>query len=182
MSRVALLLAALLALGTLTSGADARPRKPQRKLRGHAMTSLVRLPGALAVLTRPAAPAVPAAPAAPVAEDPSAPPLPPPPPAPTGSGRSLQVTTDDADPDALRLVLSRTTVLAGSVRITFNNAFAQDPHNLVLEGPGDTVVFAEVPKGEVAVRSAPLAAGAWKLYCGLEGHEARGMVARLTVA
>ena len=178
MSRVALLLAALLALGCLAGAADARPRKPPRKLRGHAAASVAGLPGALTALTRPAAPG---APAAPEAGAPEAPPLPPPPPPPTGSGRSLQVTTDDADPDAMRLVLSRTTVLAGSVRITFNNAFAQDPHNLVLDGPGEPVVFDELPKGEVAIRSAPLSAGAWKVYCALAGHEASGMTAQLTV-
>jgi hypothetical protein len=178
-SRIALLLAALLALGCLAGAADARPRKP-RKVRGHAAAFAAVLPGAPAAITRPGGTATtPGAPATPGTE---APPLPPPPPPPTGTGRSVQVTTDDADPDAMRLVLSRTTVLAGSVKVTFNNAFAQDPHNLVLEGPGDVVVFPELPKGEVAVRTAPLAAGAWKLSCGLEGHEARGMVARLTVA
>jgi hypothetical protein len=178
-SRIALLLAALLALGCLAGAADARPRKP-RKVRGHASAVAAVLPGAPAAITRPGEAAVtPGGPATPGTE---APPLPPPPPPPTGTGRSVQVTTDDADPDAMRLVLSRTTVLAGSVKVTFNNAFAQDPHNLVLEGPGDAVIFPELPKGEVAVRTAPLAAGTWKLSCGLEGHEARGMVAQLTVA
>jgi plastocyanin len=113
---------------------------------------------------------------------PPPPPLPPPPPPPSGSGRSVQATSGDADPDALKLLLSRTTVLAGTVKVTFNNAFAQDPHNLVLEGPGEAVVFDELPPGDVAVRSAPLAAGTWTVYCALEGHEARGMRARLTVA
>ena len=68
------------------------------------------------------------------------------------------------------------------MKITFNNAFAQDPHNLVLEGPGEPVIFDELPEGEVAARSPKLAKGTWKVYCALEGHEAKGMRATLTVA
>ena len=73
-------------------------------------------------------------------------------------------------------------MLPGTVKVTFNNAWAQDPHNLVLEGPGEPVVFDELPKGEVAARSVPLAAGTWTLYCGLDGHRERGMQATLIVA
>jgi hypothetical protein len=182
--RVAVLLAALLALACAAGAADAKPRKKHRKVRGHVAGKVVRLPGALTAFPRPAAPGAPA-PATPTTPgrttDPP-PPLPPAPPPPSGSGRSLQVTSDDADPGAMRLVLSRTTVLAGTVKITFNNAFAQDPHNLVLEGPGAPVLFDELPKGEVAVRSAQLAKGAWTVYCALEEHEARGMRATLKVA
>jgi len=181
----ALLLAALLALACAVGAADAKPRKKHRKLRGHVTAAkVVGLPGAYKGPRRPAAPPRPGAPSAPgtptAPADP--PPLPPPPPPPAGSGRSLQVTSDDADPDAMKLVLSRTTVLAGTVKITFNNAFAQDPHNLVLEGPGEPVVFDELPRGEVAVRSPRLAKGTWKVYCALEGHEAKGMRATLAVA
>jgi len=44
------------------------------------------------------------------------------------------------------------------------------------------VVFDELPEGEVAVRSPKLAKGTWKVYCALEGHEAKGMRATLAVA
>ena len=184
MRRAALLAVALLALACAAGAADARPRAKHRKLRGQVAAFRVKLPRGLTAFPWPGAtPAVPAEPALPgTGHDADPPPLPPAPPPPSGSGRSVQVTTDDADPDALKLLLSRTTVLAGTVKITFNNAFAQDPHNLVLEGPGDAVVFAELPAGEVAVRSPTLAAGTWKAYCALEGHEARGMLAQLTVA
>ena len=183
----ALLLAALLALACAVGAADAKPRKKHRKLRGHVTAArVVKLPGAYTgprrptTPPRPGVPSTPGTPTTPGGSDP--PPLPPPPPPPSGSGRSLQVTSDDADPDAMKLVLSRTAVLAGTVKITFNNAFAQDPHNVVLEGPGEPVVFDELPKGEVAVRSPKLAKGTWKVYCALEGHEAKGMRATLTVA
>jgi len=182
--RVALLLVALLALACAAGPADARPRTKHRKLRGQVAAFRVKLPRGLAAFQSPgAAPGAPAQPAVPgTADDADPPPLPPAPPPPSGCGRSVQVTADDADPGAFKLLLSRTTVLAGTVKITFNNAFAQDPHNLVLEGPGEAVVFDELPEGEVAVRSPTLAAGTWKVYCALEGHEALGMIARLTVA
>ena len=185
MKPAALLLAALVVLACAVGAADAKPRKQHRKLRGKAIAAKVaRVPGAHTtwryvpprIAQRPTTPG-------PGGSDPGdPPPLPPPPPPPSGSGRSLQVTSDDADLDAMKLVLSRTTVLAGTVKITFNNAFAQDPHNLVLEGPGDPMIFDEVPEGEVAVRSAKLAKGTWQVYCALEGHEAAGMRATLTVA
>ena len=185
MRRAALLVAALLALGCAVGAADAKPRKKHRKLRGKAVAAkVVRLPGALTTFRYfpPGTPQRPTAPGPGGGDPDDPPPLPPPPPPPSGSGRAVQVTSDDADPDALRLVLSRTTVLAGTVKITFNNAFAQDPHNLVLEGPGEPVIFDELPEGEVAARSPKLAKGTWKVYCALEGHEAKGMRATLTVA
>ena len=187
MRRVALLLVAALALASVAGAADALPRKKHRK-RGHAVVTAKWLPRKSGRQrpqltpsrpgTTPSAPSAPSTPSAPVADPP---PLPPAPPPPTGSGRAVQVTTDDADPDALRPTLSRMSVLEGSVKIMFNNAWAQDPHNLVLEGPGDAVVFDELPKGEVTSRSVPLAAGSWTLYCGLDGHRERGMRAKLTV-
>ena len=177
MRRAALLLAALLALACAVGAADAEPRKKHRKLRGKAVAAkVVRLPGALTTIRYFAAgaPERPAAPGPGGGDPDDPPPLPPPPPPPSGSGRAVQVTSDDADPDALRLVLSRTTVLAGTVKMTFNNAFAQDPHNLVLEGPGEPVIFDELPKGEVAVRSVQLAKGTWKVYCGARGPRGQG--------
>ena len=185
MRRTALLLAALVALACAVGAADAKPRKKHRKLRGKAVAAkVVRLPGALTTwrYVPPGTSRRPTAPAPGGSGPGDPPPLPPAPPPPPGSGRSLQVTSDDADPEALRLVLSRTTVLAGTVKITFNNAFAQDPHNLVLEGPGEPVIFDELPEGEVAVRSPKLAKGTWKVYCALEGHEAKGMRATLSVS
>ena len=184
MKRVALLLIAALALACAAGAADARPRKKHRKrARAVAVARWLPGPGASipwAVRPGPGGPSTPAAPG--TGEPAPPPPLPPAPPPPAGTGRSVQATTDDADPEALRLTLSRTTVLAGTVKVTFNNAWAQDPHNLVLEGPGEPVVLDELPAGEVAVRSVPLAAGTWTLYCGLDGHRERGMRAKLTVA
>ena len=53
-----------------------------------------------------------------------------------GSGRSVQARSDDRDPDALRLDPLADDRARRDVKVEFNNAFAQDPHNLLVEGPG----------------------------------------------
>ena len=185
MRRLALLLAVLAALG-VPAAADARPRKP---LRGHVKRMR---PGMARVAVAPlrsvgASTLVPAAtaPAPAPATAPAADPPPVAPPLPGASGRSLQVRTFDDDPDVLRLVLSRTTVLAGDVRVELNNSAAQDEHDLVLEPVGHvgtTHAFEPLAKGAVLTRTFALNAGSWVLYCGLLDHRARGMEAALAVA
>jgi plastocyanin len=95
------------------------------------------------------------------------------------------VRADDSDLDHLKLVLARTSVTTGKVKVEFNNGTAQDPHNLVLEpidAAGEPKVFGELEKGEVATKTVTLGTGTWKVYCALLDHEARGMTATLTVA
>jgi hypothetical protein len=139
-----------------------------------------------AVVARPDRPA----PAAPVDAPPGGPvvvapaPTPPPPPVVPENPRAVSVRGVDSDPAHPRLVLSRTSVLSGTVRIEFSLRTAQDPHNLVLEpaAGGAPVVFDPLAPGAVKSRSETLAPGRWVLYCALSDHRARGMEATLTVA
>jgi hypothetical protein len=82
------------------------------------------------------------------------------------------------------LQLSKAAVSAGNVRVEFNLARAEDPHNLWLvreDGGGSPYVFDEEPSGAVVARTLALTRGRWKLFCSLNGHEAAGMRATLTV-
>jgi hypothetical protein len=161
----------------------ARGRRAKRALRGRAGAVRLGLPpgaGFAPPLPKPAAPGGGGAP------DPSgpageAPPPPPPPAPPAGSGRSVQARTDDRDPDHLKLILSRTTVLAGDVKVEFNNAFAEDPHDLVVERASASYAFSELQPGDVERRTVALDAGEWRLRCTIPTHAERGMTAALTV-
>jgi uncharacterized cupredoxin-like copper-binding protein len=96
----------------------------------------------------------------------------------------VQARTDDREPDHLKLILSRTTVLAGEVKVEFNNAFAEDPHDLLVEragGSGASYAFPELGAGEVDRRTVALDAGEWRLRCTIPTHAERGMKAALTV-
>jgi plastocyanin len=114
----------------------------------------------------------------------NSPPPPPPPPAPTGNPHFLAVATDDSDASHWYLTPSRASVQAGSVTVEFNNATAQDPHDLhfkQLSGGTGAFGLAEADTGEVATHVVSLSAGTWKLYCGIAGHEAQGMKAQISV-
>ena len=110
-----------------------------------------------------------------------APPPPPPPPPPPEDPRYLQVVARDSG-SAWSLQPSRSALLSGSVSVEFNNRFAEDPHDLKLRHDGTTYAFPTVASGDARTESHPLAAGVWKLWCSLPGHEAKGMVAYVTVA
>ena len=74
---------------------------------------------------------------------------------------------------------------AGNVRVEFNLARAEDPHNLFLvrsDGTGPAYSFDESPSGAVLAKTFPLTSGRWTLFCALPGHEAAGMRTSLTVA
>ena len=80
--------------------------------------------------------------------------------------------------------LSKSTVAAGDVKVEFNLAAAQDPHNLFLvreDGTGSAYAFGESGPGDVTTKTVPLTAGRWILLCSLTGHEAAGMRSTLTV-
>ena len=110
---------------------------------------------------------------------PAPPPLPPPP---ADDPRFVQVTSGDSDPDALTLTLSRTSVLAGSVGVEFNNKYAEDPHDLRIKRGATVYAFDEVAAGAAATKQVDLVPGTWKLWCNIANHEQRGMVAQITVA
>ena len=109
------------------------------------------------------------------------PPPPPPPPPPREDPRYLQVVARDSG-SVWALQPSRSTLLSGSVSVEFNNRFAEDPHDLKLRHDGTTFAFPTVGSGDARTESHVLAAGSWKLWCSLPGHEAKGMVAYVTVA
>jgi hypothetical protein len=82
------------------------------------------------------------------------------------------------------LNLSKGTVLSGPVRVEFNNAFAEDPHDLHLarrDGTGPSYAFGTLKAGAIEAKTLDLSAGAWQLFCALPEHASRGMTARLTV-
>jgi hypothetical protein len=75
-------------------------------------------------------------------------------------------------------------VLSGPVRVEFNNAFAEDPHDLHLvrqDGTGPSYAFGTLEAGGIEARTLDLSAGAWQLFCALPEHASRGMTARLSV-
>jgi plastocyanin len=81
------------------------------------------------------------------------------------------------------LVLSRTTLAAGPAIVELQN-FGEDAHNLRLERIDGTGAPLSVPLAESGERksaSGTLAAGTYKVYCALPGHDAQGMHATLEV-
>jgi hypothetical protein len=111
-----------------------------------------------------------------------APPPPPPPPPPPDDPRYLQVVARDSDPDHWELQVSRSTLLSGSVEVEFNNRYAEDPHDLWIRRGTTTYRFDRVENGAAASQRLALAAGGWKLWCDIPGHEQLGMVTHVTVA
>ena len=98
---------------------------------------------------------------------------------PPSNPRALQVISGE-----FFLNLSKAEVLAGDVRVEFNNAYAEDPHDLHLirkNGDGDSYTFGELQSGEVEAKTLNLKAGTWQLFCALPEHAERGMSANLKV-
>jgi hypothetical protein len=82
------------------------------------------------------------------------------------------------------LVLSRTTLPAGPALVQLQNR-GEDAHNLRIERLDGSATPLDVPlaeAGEVQSGGGTLAAGSYKVYCALPGHDAAGMHARLTVS
>ena len=75
-------------------------------------------------------------------------------------------------------------MLSGPVRVEFNNAFAEDPHDLHLarqDGTGPSYAFGTLAAGGIEAKTLNLSAGAWQLFCALPEHASRGMTAKLNV-
>jgi hypothetical protein len=97
----------------------------------------------------------------------------------------------DDNPHAVQVVsgefylnLSKASVLSGPVRVEFNNAFAEDPHDLHLarqDGTGPSYAFGTLKAGAIEAKTLDLSAGAWQLFCALPEHASHGMTAKLTV-
>ena len=115
----------------------------------------------------------------------------PPPDTPSPDDPDFTVPPPDDNPHALQVVsgelhlnLSKATVLSGPVRVEFNNAFAEDPHDLHLarqDGTGPSYAFGTLEAGGIEAKTLNLSAGAWQLFCALPEHASRGMTARLSV-
>lgn len=100
---------------------------------------------------------------------------------------------EEPEPQASRLsvkaveysyTLSRPEVSAGETIVELNNQ-GEDPHNLVLEYEGSADPSLEIPATpSVSQASAgfTLSPGAYRLYCSLYKHEAKGMEATLIVS
>jgi hypothetical protein len=123
----------------------------------------------------PAAPAAPASPGptAPTAPDDPGPTLPD---DPSGGGRSVQVQSGE-----FYLRLSRSSVLAGDVRVEFDNSRGEDPHDLKLYRGSTIYSFDEQPSGGITAKTLHLSTGTWQLFCALPEHAERGMKATLSV-
>jgi hypothetical protein len=120
----------------------------------------------------------------PTTSSPSATPTPEPPtdytaPPPDSNPRALQVISGE-----FFLNLSKGAVLSGPVRVEFNNAYAEDPHDLHLvreDGSGTSYAFGTLDSGGIEARTLDLSKGIWQLFCALPQHASRGMTAKLTV-
>lgn len=179
MRALVLVMAAVLAL---PPGADAKRGKKQRRgvmvarvTRGKAVLPPVfGAPLRVPVVAPPPAPVPPATPV----EIPTATPAPAPAPGsevPADNPRSVSVRSTE-----FRFSLSQPSVLAGDVRIQFDNSRAEDPHSLSYDGPAGGA-FAQVGAGAVVRYTVALTAGTYRLYCPLPEHEALGMKATLSV-
>ena len=116
----------------------------------------------------------------------------PPPDTPAPDDPDFTVPPPDDNPHALQVVsgefylnLSKGTVLSGPVRVEFNNAFAEDPHDLHLarqDGTGASYAFGTLKAGGIEAKTLNLSTGAWQLFCALPEHASRGMTAKLNVS
>jgi plastocyanin len=117
----------------------------------------------------PATPAVPSAPEAPAAA----------PTQPAAVASTVGVGAYDLGSFVLRL--TRLSVPAGALTVYFRNHDVSE-HNLWIDGPGlasALLVSGAVGEGATASKNLTVAAGSWRLFCSLPGHEA--MSATLTV-
>ena len=107
----------------------------------------------------------------------------PPPDTPTPDDPDYTAPPPDDNPHALQVVsgefylnLSKSTVLSGPVRVEFNNAFAEDPHDLHLarqDGTGPSYAFGTLKAGGLEAKTLNLSAGAWQLFCALPARLTR---------
>jgi plastocyanin len=182
---------ALVAALALVPAADARKHHRKRhRLQGRVVATQAKAPKSWSRVRAPA-PAAPAPvatpeapPEAPVEPGPAATPTPEPTPTPTpGSSlpppnpRSVSVGSVE-----YAFTLSQRSVLAGDVRVEFDNTRAEDPHQLAIDGPDpDYWSFDEEPPGSVTRHTIRLRPGSYVLFCPILDHEARGMRATLHV-
>jgi plastocyanin len=85
--------------------------------------------------------------------------------------------------EEFKLTLSRTSLSAGDAIVELQN-FGEDPHDLRIAPAGAPLLasFPEIDPGTRHKERITFAAGSYKLFCSLPGHESLGMRATLTVA
>ena len=153
----ALVAAALLAV----PAADAKKRRHQPRPRTLFPSMVFRLPPAPPSGASTSEPAPPAGEPAPA---PSAPPAP------------LLPRRTAVDLDEFYVRPARRTLGSGAVELNVTN-FGEDPHDLTIDGHAQVLLA----PGESAQLALTLAAGSYRLYCSLEGHEQLGMTTQLLV-
>jgi uncharacterized cupredoxin-like copper-binding protein len=79
-----------------------------------------------------------------------------------------------------KIALPTTQLKAGKVTFDVKNA-GQIEHDLVVTGNGTTKGTPLIPGGQSKTLEVTLTAGQYKLFCSVPGHEAAGMLARITV-
>jgi hypothetical protein len=84
--------------------------------------------------------------------------------------------------EEFKLTLSRTSLASGDALVELQN-FGEDPHDLRIAPAGAPLLasFPEIDPGTRHKERVSFAAGSYKLFCSVEGHEALGMRAALTV-
>ncbi len=127
----------------------------------------------------PVAPA-PAAPTAPTTPPPA---TPTPPPAEEPEANALGVSARDKAGEPFGYRLSRENVKPGKVIVQLQND-GEDPHDLNIAPLGDEsqpLQISVTPPGSQKTSTFELPEGTYRLWCDLEGHDAKGMHAELVV-
>ena len=88
--------------------------------------------------------------------------------------------TIDVTETEFKIALPSTQVKAGPVTFNAKNAGKID-HDLVVTGQGLTKGTPVFPGGQSRTLKVTLKPGTYKLFCSVPGHEAAGMLARITV-
>jgi uncharacterized cupredoxin-like copper-binding protein len=117
--------------------------------------------------TTPAAPTS-AAPSSPAASSPAA------------GGSTTTVTATETE---YHIALSTTTYHPGTYKFTATNK-GSFPHNLVINGPGVSGVKTPdlLSAGESESVTVTLQKGTYDIFCGVPGHQAKGMDVNITVS
>ena len=123
-------------------------------------------------------------PVAPAAATPTAPPAtaPAPPPSEEPTANALGITARDKTGE-YGYTLSKPEVPSGKLTVQLQNQ-GEDPHDLNIAPVGDEAhpqQISPVPPGSQKTSTFELPPGTYRLWCDLEGHDAKGMHAELVV-
>lgn len=95
----------------------------------------------------------------------------------SGPGTNVAVTEKE-----FAITLSQASFTPGTYTFNIQNQ-GSFPHDLIIEGPGvDKKTSPKVPGGESGSLTVNLQKGTYELWCGVDGHKAKGMKMEITVA